>query len=165
MQIRPEQNNDHDSIREIIRAAFATHAHSLHNEERIVDALRTAGALTLSLVAVDRQEVIGYVACSRVTIDDRPSNWHGLGPIAVRPDKQNAHVGSALMRASIEHLKDSGADGIVLLGDPAYYQRFGFKACGELSLPGVPPSHFMCLPLRGEAPAGTVGYHSAFQVG
>lgn len=164
MHIRTEQASDLQAIRDIVHAAFAEHPYSAHNEERIVDALRAADALCVSLVAVEGGGAIGYVACSSVTIDGRDCGWYGLGPVAVRPDRQRSGCGSALMLASIEQLRRVGAAGIVLLGEPAYYQRFGFRAHCELVFPGARASHFLSLPLRGEVPAGTVSYHSAFFV-
>ena len=162
MLIRAEQPNDHDSIREILIAAFAAHPHSQHTEQQIVAALRAANALTVSMVAIDGTEIVGHIACSPVSINGEPGKWFGLGPVAVQPDRQGHGIGAALVRASIDQLKASNAEGCVLLGEPAYYQRFGFRAQPQLKLLGVPASHFMCLPFGELMPTGVVGYHAAF---
>jgi putative acetyltransferase len=162
MHVRREQISDCDSIRDIIRAAFADNPHSQHNEQSIVAKLRAANALTVSLVAVDGAEIVGHVACSPVWINNKKSNWFGLGPVAVRPDRQGHGIGAMLVRASIERLKSFNAEGIVLLGEPAYYGRFGFTAQSELKLPGAPASYFLCLSLGGDIASGVVSYHAAF---
>jgi putative acetyltransferase len=162
MQVRSEKLSDATVIRDLIEAAFATHRYSDHTEHLIVEALRAAGALTVSLVAEARGQVVGYIACSPVMINGNTGGWFGLGPVAVRPDKQGCGIGAALVRACIESLKLHNAQGAVLLGEPAYYQHFGFAARTELTLPGVPASHFLCLPLRDSIPSGVVTYHPAF---
>ena len=162
IRLRSEQTQDADSIRAVIRAAFATHPLSLHNEERIVDALRDAGVLAVSIVATSDDHVVGHIACSPVVIDDQDCGWYGLGPVAVRPDMQRSGIGAMLVRASITELTQRGAEGIVLLGDLEYYERFGFKQQSRLVLPGAPANHFLSLSLQGGNPSGTVTYHAAF---
>lgn len=164
MIVRPEQDADHGAIREVIRLAFANHPHSTQNEHRIVDALRAAKVLSIALVAEEDHAIAGFVACSPVTVDGERCNWVGLGPIAVRPDRQRQGVGIRLMRSCIESLKSLHVGGIVLLGDPAYYERFGFVSSCDLTLPGVPASHFMSLHLAPERKRGVVAYHSAFAI-
>jgi putative acetyltransferase len=80
----------------------------------------------------------------------------------VQPKRQSNGIGAALVRACIAHLVAANAGGIVLLGEPEYYQRFGFTPHAKLLLPGVPESHFLCLALSEPIPAGLVAYHSAF---
>ena len=164
MFIRPEQPSDRDAITSIILAAFHDHPHSQQNEQRIVTALRADHALTVSLVAIEGDEVVGHIACSPVSINEMNSKWFGLGPVAVQPNRQHNGIGAALVRASIAQLVADNAGGTVLLGDPTYYQRFGFAPDAKLILPGVPASHFLCLALGEPIPAGLVAYHSAFSV-
>ena len=132
-------------------------------EADIVDGLRAGGALTLSLVAVeDGDELVGHVAFSPVTIDGKHCNWFGMGPVAVWPERQRSGIGSKLVRSGLERLREMGARGTVVLGNPEYYGRFGFRAHEGLRYPGPPASHFMALPLSGAMPAGVVAYHAAF---
>jgi len=168
MPIRAEQPGDIDAIRALTSEAFATAPHCSGTEAAIVDGLRAAGALTLSLVAVagdgTEEALLGHVAFSPVTIDGTDRGWFGLGPASVRPDRQRGGIGSALIRDGLRRLREGGAGGCVLLGDPAYYGRFGFAADPALVLEGVPPDYFMRLAFGGEVPVGTVRYHAAFGV-
>lgn len=163
IEIRPERAQDIDAIARLTEAAFANEVHSSHTEQHIVNALRRAGQLTVSLVAVRGDEVIGHVAISPVTVSSGTVGWYGLGPISVVPGWQGQGVGSALMSAALATLRRLGGVGCVLLGEPAYYGRFGFKAEPGLVLPGVPAEYFQALAFEGEVPKGTVRYHEAFE--
>lgn len=165
-RLRAARPGDDDTIAALLRAAFAGHPHSRQTEAAIVAALRAAGALTVSLVAeAAGGEVIGYVACSPVTVDGREGGWFGLGPLAVRPDRQRAGVGRSLVRRALALLQLLGADGCVVLGDPAHYRGAGFAPVPSLVLPGVPASHFMARPIAAAPPTGAVAYHPAFDAG
>jgi putative acetyltransferase len=162
MRIRPETADDFAAIHALTEQAFRGHPHSDGSEPLIVQRLRAAGALTLSLVAEVDGALVGHVAVSPVAISDGTPGWYGLGPISVTPDRQRQGVGSALMRAALARLAAQGAAGCVLLGDPAWYGRFGFAARAGLVYPGPPADHFMALPLGGAVPQGVVSYHPAF---
>ena len=162
LTIRNEQAEDIQRIATLTAAAFKQAEHSSHTEHFIVDALRRAGQLTVSLVAVENDEIIGHVAISPVTLSGGETGWYGLGPISVSPNRQGQGIGSTLMKAALAELQGKGAAGCVLLGDPGYYSRFGFKANTGLELPGVPQEYFQALPFSGDIPAGTVQYHEAF---
>lgn len=162
MLIRTETPADHDAITKVTVQAFATLAISNHTEQYIVAALRRAGALTVSLVAELDGEVVGHVAFSPVTLSDGTPDWYGLGPVSVLPALHKGGIGSALIRAGLARLRELGARGCMLVGDPAYYQRFGFRHFDELVLEGVPPEVFLALPLDGALPRGTVTFHEGF---
>ncbi|MEG1452538.1 GNAT family N-acetyltransferase [Brevundimonas sp.] len=166
MQIRPETPADHAAIRKVTLAAFENMPHSQQTEAAIIDALRAADALTLSLVAEQDGQIIGHVAFSPVLIDDQDHNWLGLGPVSVHPDHQAHGIGSKLIRTALDQITAMGTNGCVLLGEPAYYARFGFRAAPAegpaLVYPGVPAEYFQSLPLNGPALSGTVTYHPAF---
>lgn len=108
--------------------------------------------------------MVGHVAFSPVTIDGRDLGWWGLGPVAVAPVEQRRGIGSSLIRSALRRLADAGVPGCVVLGDPAYYDRFGFAPRTGLVYPGPPLNHFMALPLTGVVPMGEVRYHSAFNI-
>lgn len=165
LTIRKEHPGDHQAIHDVTAAAFADAPHTDHNEQHIVAALRAAGALSVSLVAEDAGTLVGHVALSPVSISDGAQHWYGLGPVSVVPDYQGKGIGTALMDAAIQALHNLNASGCVLLGEPDFYQRFGFIPCADLVLAGVPPEYFMCLHLRDAMPAGEVTYHAAFAVG
>ncbi len=162
MLIRDEVPSDEAAIESVIAAAFRDMPYSNQTETFIMAALRRAGALTISLVAEEAGHVLGQAAFSPVKIDGHASNWYGLGPIAVTPERQREGIGSALMEEGLGRLHDIGAAGCMLVGDPAWYQRFGFHNEPRLILPGVSPDLFMVLPLGKAVPKGTVAFHLAF---
>ena len=162
MTIRNEQPQDIEAINRLTEAAFRNEEYSSHTEHFIVNALRRTGQLSISLVAAEHDEILGHVALSPVSISSGVTGWYGLGPISVRPDRQGKGIGSALMRAALQQLRQQGAAGCVVLGDPAYYGRFGFKAHPGLELPDVPPEYFQALSFTGELPVGVVKYAAAF---
>ena len=160
--IRPEQASDVAAIRDLTEAAFRDEAHSDGSEPGIVDALRRDGNLTMSLVAETAERLVGHVSLSPVTITDGSRDWYGLGPISVLPACQGEGIGFRLMKRAIADIRAMGARGIVLLGDPAYYARFGFEHDPDLRYPGPPAEYFQRLVLEGDAPSGTVSYAPAF---
>ena len=162
MHIRMEQNQDIPAIHSLIQAAFQDAQHTSHTEHLIVEALRHAQALTISLVAEVEGRIIGHVAISPVSISSGATDWYGLGPVSVLPDMQRQGVGSRLIGAVLTKLSKESAAGCVVLGEPEYYQRFGFKAEPSLVLAGVPSEYFMALNFNKDVPSGNVVYHAAF---
>lgn len=162
VEIRPERPSDIAAIARLTEAAFQNVPHSGHTEHFIVHSLRKHQQLTVSLVAVDENEVVGHVAISPVTISSGVAGWHGLGPVSVWPSRQGQGIGSQLIRAGLAELCHLGANGCVVLGEPAFYGRFGFHADSQLEYPGVPHEYFQALSFAGKLPAGIVRYHEAF---
>ncbi|HCO08916.1 MAG TPA: N-acetyltransferase [Acinetobacter ursingii] len=162
IEIRHEQQQDIQTIEALTQAAFLNEQHSSHTEQFIVNQLRKDGQLTISLVALEQGAVVGHVAVSPVRISSGETDWYGLGPISVWPEQQGQGIGSQLMNATLEQLKQLGANGCVLLGDPAYYHRFGFKTYPELILPDVPPKYFQAISFVNTIPKASVSYHEAF---
>ncbi|WP_091644049.1 GNAT family N-acetyltransferase [Aquisalimonas asiatica] len=160
--IRHEAPTDADAIHGLTTAAFLDAPHSDGTEPFIVDALRAAGALDISLVAEQAGEIVGHVAVSPVTVSDGSCGWYGLGPISVHPERQGQGIGSELVRTALRCLQERSAAGCVLLGEPAYYARFGFRPEPGLTLPDVPPAYFQALALGASVPHGVVSYHEAF---
>lgn len=162
LEIRDERPEDAADIRQVTYAAFQAAEQGGQAEADIITALRAAGALSVSLVAVVDGRIVGHVAFSPVTIDGAPRGWYGLGPVSVVPDMQKRGIGGALIRTGLERLRQVSARGCVVLGEPGYYGRFGFGTDPSLVLEGVPAGYFMRLTLEGETPSGVVEYHSAF---
>ena len=162
IEIRIETAADVAAIETVTTAAFLHAPHTSHTEQFIVEALRKAGQLTVSLVANAEGAVVGHVAISPVSISDGASGWYGLGPISVAPEYQRRGIGSRLMREGLRVLREQGAHGCVVLGEPGYYGRFGFRVDPNLSLPGVPPEYFQAIAFGTSRPKGIVSYHSAF---
>lgn len=162
--IRPETPADIPAIRRVNVEAFASHPISRQTEHLIVEALRDAGALELSLVAETGGEVVGHIAFSAARIGDARDGWRLLGPIAVLPERQGQGVGRALMEAGLAELRSRGACGCVLVGDPAFYARFGFVPVAGVTVEGVPAEYVLCRSFCGDMPRGEVEHHPAFSV-
>jgi putative acetyltransferase len=163
MLIRHEQKGDYDAISMVTALAFADAEHSDQTEPEIIVRLRATDALTISLVAVDDDRLVGHVAFSPVTINGAEDGWFGLGPVSVEPDHQAKGIGSALIRSGLKQLESQGAAGCVVLGDPAYYARFGFERHDNLRYDGAPPEYFMRLLLAAPTtPSASVEYAPAF---
>ena len=161
MIIRPEHPCDVDGIDRVIQEAFAGAPHSDGNEAAIVRNLRGSEGLAISLVA-EEDEIIGHIAVSPVSFPDRTDRWFGLGPVAVRPDRQGDRIGARLIEQALADLRERGASGCVVLGDPAFYGRFGFRNDPSASFPGVPTEYFQLVVFKGDTPRGPVTYHPAF---
>jgi len=162
--IRPETPADFAAIREINIAAFLHHPFSQQTEHLIVEALRAAGALEISLVADVDGEVVGHIAFSRASVGEASEGLYLLGPVAVLPERQGRGVGRELIEAGLGELRSRGASGCVLVGDPDFYRRFGFSSYPGLTCHGVPDEYVLFLPLASVAPTGEVVHHPAFSV-
>lgn len=164
--IRSERPTDIDAIEQVTLAAFMGKFSDNPTEHLIVNGLRNAGALSLSLVAEVNGKIVGHVAFSLVTINEENLNWYGLGPISVLPEMQKQGVGSKLIKEGLSAIRALGAKGCVLEGSPVYYQRFGFRSYPGLIYEGSPaPEYFMALPFYEDVPQGKVEYHQAFYIG
>jgi putative acetyltransferase len=161
--IRSETKSDIDAITEVTIAAFKTLEISNHMEQFIIEALRAAKALTLSLVAEVDGRVVGHIAFSPVNISDGTMNWYGLGPVSVLPKHQRKGIGKALIQEGLSRLKDLNAKGCCLVGHPEYYRQFGFENVAGLVHDGVPLEVFFALSFDGHMPQGDVIFHKGFQ--
>jgi len=161
--IRSETDADVSVISEVTFAAFKTLEISNHTEQFIIEALRAAKALSISLVAEMDGRVIGHIAFSPVTISDGTRDWYGLGPVSVLPAYQRQGIGETLIREGLSRLKDINAQGCCLVGHPDYYRKFGFKNIPGLAHEGVPPEVFFALSFDGRYPQGTVAFHEGFK--
>lgn len=146
--IRPELPGDAGAIADVVTRAFAVAEHASGTEVQIVDRLRSTGKLTISLVAVIGERIAGYAAVSPVSVSDGSKGWYGLGPVAVSPELHRQGLGSRLIAETLARLTEIGASGCVVLGDPAFYGRFGFRANGQLLYPGVPGEYFQAIVLE-----------------
>lgn len=163
--IRDEQPDDLAAIHDLTRRAFAPMPFAAGDEQDLIDALRDAGALSLSLVATIDGKLVGHIAFSPATTEDGGSAWFALGPVAVEPNLQKQGVGSALINSGIQRLGAAGASGFILTGNPAYYTRFGFKPRPDLCPPEDPAEYFMVLALGDEEPSSRFAFHPLFHAG
>jgi len=161
--IRDETDADVNAIAEVTVAAFKTLEISNHTEQFIIEALRAAKALTLSLVAEVDGRVVGHIAFSAVTISDGTMHWYGLGPVSVLPEYQRKGIGKALIQEGLSRLKKLSAKGCCLVGHPQYYRKFGFENVTGLVHEGVPQEVFFALSFDGHFPQGDVMFHEGFK--
>ncbi|MEM1484573.1 N-acetyltransferase [Oscillospiraceae bacterium PP1C4] len=156
--IRQEEPQDFDTVREVVRSAFATSPHTDGNEHNLVEKLRNSDAFIpkLSLVAILDDKIVGHLMMTMVTIenDEETVDSLGLAPLSVLPEYQNRGVGGALVHRAFADAKKLGFESVVVLGDPGYYSRFGFTRADELDIEPdfkVPPEYFLVCALRAGA--------------
>ncbi len=160
--IRPETPHDHHVIYDITKRAFAPMPFAAGDEQALINNLRDTGALAISLVAEVKGQVRGHIAFSPMQASDGTRPWFALGPIAVEPGFQRRGIGTALINAGVQLLKERNALGCALVGDPGYYPRFGFMPFPGLCPPHEPSEYFMILPLRTKTPTATITFHPLF---
>jgi putative acetyltransferase len=165
--VRRERPADHDAVRAVHRAAFGGPAGEEVVEARLVDELREdAGFLPhLSLVAQDG-DVVGHVIATRGRLEPLGIPVLGLGPLGVRPDHQRRGVGTVLVHALLAVAEATDERLVALLGNPAYYGRFGFVRSTEVDVD--PPDaawgeYFQVRHLNGPPVAGTFRYAEPFR--
>jgi putative acetyltransferase len=160
--IRNETISDVGAIFELTKAAFENHPYSNNTEQFIVDALRAANALTVSLVAEVEGKVVGHIAFSPVTVSDGSGDWYGIGPVSVAPELQKQGIGKSLINEGLSTVKALGANGCVLVGDPGYYGRLGFRNLPHLVYEGVPQEYVLALAFHENNSRGSVTFHEGF---
>lgn len=130
MLIRVEIPVDAVGIDRLLRSVFQ------HDDEaELVHQLRRDGLLTLGVVATDDEGgIVGYVAFSPVDIDGEDRQWVGLAPLAVAADLRRQGIGERLVYEGLDALNEFGYRAVVVLGDPAYYARFGFTNAAALQV-------------------------------
>ncbi|NMC49993.1 MAG: N-acetyltransferase, partial [Desulfovibrio sp.] len=151
MRIRDERPDDMSRISRIHYTAFTRHPVHAPGaepfEHHIVERLRASGALVLSLFAEVGGEAVGHIALSPAAVGDDHAGWFLLGPVGVLPSFQGRGIGSTLVRESLWRMRDAGASGIVLVGDPRFYARFGFRNARGLVYQGVPDRYVLAADL------------------
>ena len=122
MSIRTATARDREAIRLVEEHAFGQKM-----EAGLVDALVDSGDTVLELVAEEEGQVVGHILFSRLYVE------HGgkfaavaLAPLAVEPSFHGAGIGGALIREAHVRLKQAGEKLSIVLGEPAYYGRFGY---------------------------------------
>lgn len=162
ISIRKERPEDFASIHDITMRAFAPMAYSQGNEQDMIRALRASGGLTLSLVAAQDSKIVGHVAFTTAFAKDGSEGWYALGPISVEPALQRDGVGKSLIENGLAQLRALEAAGCILVGDPAYYGRFGFRPFPQFTPENEPAEYFMILPMRVAEPSAPMRFHPAF---
>lgn len=143
--VRAETPGDQLAIHHIVTRAFGQ-----DSEARLVDRLRENGKFVLSLVAVADGELVGHILHTDMIGTDQ--RLAGLAPLSVLPAVQRQGIGAALINESLGYLCEQGYDGVVVLGHPDYYRRFGFQAAFGFGIHtqfDVPAEYLMALDLTG----------------
>jgi len=164
MLIRVEIPIDAPGIDALLRRSFDG-----EGEARLIHDLREDGMLTLGVVATDDEgQVIGYAAFSPVAIDGEDRQWVGMAPVAVAEDYRGQGIARQLVYEGLDSLNEFGYAAVVVLGDPAFYERLGFEPASRYDLrchwPGTETS-FQVHPLADDALDGVTGlveYHDHF---
>ena len=159
MIVRPEQDEDRAAVRSLVEAAFGR-----PKEAELVDRLREDPDLLLSLVAESEGRICGQVMFSRLA-SGAGLALAQLSPLAVEPAAQRSGVGGTLIMAGLQACRWRGLDGVVVLGHPDYYPRFGFSADAAAALvsPFSGLAAFMAVALKpGVALEGEVRLAAAF---
>jgi putative acetyltransferase len=158
--IRYARPADHPAIEAVLLAAFGR-----ADEGGLVRRLRANEDVVFEMVAEEAGELVGHILFSRLWADRREL-YAGLAPLAVLPGRQKSGLGSALVKTSLENAREFGCHGVLVLGDPAYYGRFGFsaEAAREVGAPYRGLAAFQALALEEGAFAGpmSVSYPDAF---
>jgi putative acetyltransferase len=156
VEMRTAQPGDNTAIQEVHTVAFGGPV-----EAKLVKLICERKKALLSLVALRDGTVVAHILFSQVTVATVPEGFKavGLAPVAVLPQFQRQGIGSMLVRKGLEQCKHAGYDVVVLVGDPAYYSRFGFLRAADFGLQneyGV-LDEFMVLQLRDGALGGVKG--------
>ena len=165
VEIRYETPEDHASVRHVHQQAFGR-----SDEANLVERLRAANKAPIALVATLNGQVVGHVLFSPVVLEPAQPHFKavGLAPVGVLPEYQKQGIGSRLIREGLKACRDAGYDAVVMLGDPAYYSRFGFSRARDHGLSNEyhAHEHFMVTALREgvlDGVSGMLKYQPEFQ--
>jgi putative acetyltransferase len=160
LSIRTATPRDREAIRKVEQHAFGQQA-----EAGLVDALVAAGDAVVELVAEDEGQIVGHILFSRIFVEDGAKAFPAvaLAPLAVEPSFHRSGIGGALVREGHVRLKEAGETLSVVLGDPAYYGRFGYSHERAAGFDSDYQGEALQALAWGEAPeAGRLVYPSAF---
>lgn len=162
LEVRFETAADIAGIHRLTELAFRGRPYADGDEQEVIDRLRDSGALTISLVGYEAEQLVGQITFSPAEITDSSEPWFALGPVSVTPNRQGDGIGARLIAAGIAELEKLGALGCILTGNPSYYQRFGFEAAPNSVPTNEPAEFFMLKLLAGPKPNGRFSFHPAF---
>jgi len=165
IEIREEQAEEYQEIRQVIVAAFGG-----DTEANLVELLRDRNRAPVALVAVSDNKIVGHIMFSPVTITPAPKTFRavGLAPLSVLPEFQRQGIGSMLAREGLKKCEVAGFEMAVVLGSPDYYPRFGFSRATLYGLGNEydADEYFMTIELKNGAldkVSGTVRYSPEFK--
>lgn len=158
LAIRAEKEKDAAAVRTVVSCAFGR-----RDEADLVDALRMSCPDRVSLVAEVNGKPVAHILFTPVVLDAAARCLEGMGlaPVAVLPEFQGRGIGSRLIKMGLEKLRNDGRSFVVVLGEPAYYSRFGFQAASHFGIAcefeGVPEDALMILAFDEQAVDGASG--------
>ena len=138
MEIHQSTNHDFEAIEALYKAAFP--------EEDLLPLVRgllNDPSLLYSLVASERESLLGHIAFTRCSLEEKNHSIALLGPLAVTPQSQGRGVGTALINKGLEMLREDRVEQVQVLGDPNYYGRFGFRADAKVLPPYQLPEEWL----------------------
>ncbi len=162
LKIRAERPSDHQAIYEVTRLAFMDRDYADGDEPDVVNRLRSASALALSIVACIGERIVGQVSFSPASQSDGIAPWYALGPISVHPDYQSQGIGCELILHGLGHLRALDTLCCILVGNPAYYPRFGFALAPEHTPLKESSDYFQLTLFASGQPKGVFTFHQAF---
>lgn len=182
LQLRTERPEDAAAIHDLTQTAFAAMPYSDGREGPIVDQLRRDGDLALSLVGSTADQLVAHIAFSPVRFDDPASarqkagqqtgqqakqnagQWYALGPVSVLPALQGRGFGRQIIEHGLRLMRaEIGAEGIVLIGSPSLYGRFGFENAPELTYGDLDGKYIQALRFEAPMPRGEIRFAPAFE--
>ncbi|KAJ4458206.1 putative GNAT family N-acetyltransferase [Paratrimastix pyriformis] len=159
--VRDQTQADCAAVFDLVQEAFSTMKYACGREQIVASRLFESGEAVM-LVAEDQGVIVGQASFSRVKIQGA-EQWWGLGPIATTPSRQRQGIARKMLETGLARLRTMGAAGCVLVGDPAFYMRFGFLQGTGLYFEGVPAENFLALPFTtASVSSGQVHFHAAF---
>ena len=150
LRIEIESPSDGPAVAALVLAAFGPGRFA-----KTAERVREQAGVAAGFVAHEDGRLIGSVRLWSIRVGDTPALF--LGPIAVDAVNRRAGLGADLVQVCIDRARAIGAAGVLLIGDPPYFTRFGFRAVSGVTLPGpVDPARLMWLSIAGPAPVGVV---------
>ena len=149
-RIGPETAADRDAVEALVLDAFGPGRFA-----KTAERLRESARIAAAFVAHEDGRLIGSVRLWSITVDGLDALF--LGPIAVASDARRGGLGADLVGACIGEAQQRSVAGVLLVGDPPYFQRFGFQPAPDVRLPGpADPHRILWLPITSAAPSGLV---------
>jgi putative acetyltransferase len=137
LEIRESRHSDVTGIEKLYVDAFP-------NEDLLplVRELQGFGQSVISLVGIREKVIVGHICFTFCHVEEKKNKVALLGPLAVTPTLHEQGIGTALIQRGFNRLKNSKVGYVFVLGDPAYYSRFGFKAEDKVVTPYPLPTEW-----------------------
>ncbi|MGL6024508.1 MAG: GNAT family N-acetyltransferase [Cetobacterium sp.] len=157
---RLKKTTGEDLVAEVVQKSFIRVKNSDHNEHNLVRDLLKSDAFIkeLSLTAKFKGSIVGYILFTKIKVGEE--TLLALAPLAVLPKYQKKGIGKSLVQKGHKVAKDLGYKGVVLLGNPDYYKKFGYESASKWGIKSpieMPDRNFMAIELYPGALSGISG--------